>query len=412
MVGHAVALPVEEDQVAGLRLVFARLQVQSPVVQRADPLGAVSLDREVRLRHVRVMQTEGDVHRAPGRVVIAVPVAVAGIAVALAFLVHDEVDRAFLIAQLGARQLQQVVRPFAGLFQLREGALPLGAGLDFPHRAGHAGLGLHALAARVGPHGLRRHLGHRFKRPRRRARRVLRLALPEQLAVLPDRDPAAHRLHAALKVQVKRRLVPAEAGQARRHAADQLAVADRQVQALRRLVLTLMRRHAQQVQSAPVNRQAHRALGHIALGNRLALLVRHFICQALGTRRMRLPHAFFTRAQLHRPVQRVERYLRRVRLLRLGSRFRRLLRFSCPGRLHRFLGRGRRGRLRRFLGRGRRGHLCRLLGRGRRSRLRRFLGFGSHGRLDRRLRFKRLLGQLLRIAARVVRMLFLSAGEH
>ena len=115
MVALVVVLPVKEHKVADLGLIAAvGGLVQAAGLQRGNPLFTVGLAGEVLLGDFGVVQIEGHEHRAPLSIAGAIPLAVAGVALALAVVADDEVDRALLVAQLGLGHGDQILRPFAG----------------------------------------------------------------------------------------------------------------------------------------------------------------------------------------------------------------------------------------------------------------------------------------------------------
>ena len=137
VVRRAVLIQVKEDQVARDGLII-RIKVplavpvcdaavvHAALVERLDPAPGLFLHRHRTFGNVGVMQAEGGKHRAPIAVIVAVPVAVAGIAHASA-IDDNIVDFAFTDADLALRDPHQILRPVAAKILQRHTALPLPA---------------------------------------------------------------------------------------------------------------------------------------------------------------------------------------------------------------------------------------------------------------------------------------------
>ena len=134
---------VEEDQVAGLRQVLVRRAVEVVLLlgEGLDPMLTVGVQRDT--LHLGVVQDEGGKHGAPVAVGVAVPCAVAGIALdGLAVLQHNVILCALLIAQLSLGNGNDVLPPVAGQLHILYGALPDLRSLHIGGGVGVAGKGV------------------------------------------------------------------------------------------------------------------------------------------------------------------------------------------------------------------------------------------------------------------------------
>ena len=134
---------VEEDQVAGLRQVLVRRAVEVVLLlgEGLDPMLTVGVQRDT--LHLGVVQDEGGKHGAPVAVGVAVPCAVAGIALdGLAVLQHNVILCALLIAQLSLGNGNDVLPPVAGQLHILYGALPDLRSLHIGGGVGAAGKGV------------------------------------------------------------------------------------------------------------------------------------------------------------------------------------------------------------------------------------------------------------------------------
>ncbi len=214
MIRLSVLLPVKENNVAALGRILPGRTVQPVSLQGAHPAAAARLLREGALRHPGVMQAEGNVHGAPVGVFRTVPAAVAGIPLLLAVSVNDKIRRAFQVAQLGAGNGEQILRPAFAQPDVRKRRFPFlpcfrrmhGAGKRLVRHGGRAACirnGQTDIQRRYvsRPHGGNAKL---FFRPVR--------FLQQRCAALVDSHTVRHRGHAALTAQCERHLVAAEAG--------------------------------------------------------------------------------------------------------------------------------------------------------------------------------------------------------
>ena len=134
---------VEEDQVAGLRQVLVRRAVEVVLLlgEGLYPMLTVGVQRDT--LHLGVVQDEGGKHGAPVAVGVAVPCAVAGIALdGLAVLQHNVILCALLIAQLSLGNGNDVLPPVAGQLHILYGALPDLRSLHIGGGVGVAGKGV------------------------------------------------------------------------------------------------------------------------------------------------------------------------------------------------------------------------------------------------------------------------------
>ena len=134
---------VEEDQVAGLRQVLVRRAVEVVLLlgEGLDPMLTVGVQRDT--LHLGVVQDEGGKHGAPVAVGVAVPCAVAGIALdGLADLQHNVILCALLIAQLSLGNGNDILPPVAGQLHILYGALPDLRSLHIGGGVGVAGIGV------------------------------------------------------------------------------------------------------------------------------------------------------------------------------------------------------------------------------------------------------------------------------
>ena len=188
MVGRAVPIEVEEDQIAGIGQLPAHRPVHLPLRQLVHPCGAGGELGHGLLRDAGIVQAEGDEHAAPILIGEAVPGAVAGIAVG-AVAADLIVLLALGIAQLALCHGQQVVRPDAGQL-LGQGLLPVVLGLQVGARVGVAGQTVGVLLQGAGQHPL-----------------VAFLRVPVAFALLQGADQRPDRLVAFLRVGVIRPLL-------------------------------------------------------------------------------------------------------------------------------------------------------------------------------------------------------------
>ena len=112
-VGLAVAVAVQEDQVAGDRALQGLIEEVQGVQRRAPGLRA-GLHREGLLRRAGIVQAEGGKGQVPLPEGVAVPGAVAGVADVLPGVIHGEAALAGAVALLGQGDGQGVPVPVAG----------------------------------------------------------------------------------------------------------------------------------------------------------------------------------------------------------------------------------------------------------------------------------------------------------
>ena len=151
VVGAAPAVEREEDQIARLGPdVLSGCLIRAEPLQRIHPRPAVGRGRARSLRNARVVQAEGDEHRAPVRIRRAVPVAIAGIVVLFARLIEDEAPIVVAPADLRGGDGDEVAAPVAGQHGARNAAAPDLLILPVAPRDRHADARLGGLSAAVG----------------------------------------------------------------------------------------------------------------------------------------------------------------------------------------------------------------------------------------------------------------------
>ena len=122
MVSLSIVFPVEEDKIAGLGDVIGRHSVKTLFGQCLYPAGAVGDQRYV--LYTGVIQTESDKHGIPIIIGVAVPCAVAGVALLLFVFGYNVVFGAFSIAQLAFGDGQHIGCPYTGQL-CRQGRFPI-----------------------------------------------------------------------------------------------------------------------------------------------------------------------------------------------------------------------------------------------------------------------------------------------
>ena len=129
VVREAVAFPVEEDQVAGLRVIASGRGVHAARGKAVDPGGGSAVIRNSALGDVGIVQAERDEHGAPVAVWDAVPGTVAcpaleGVAFAVFIENGIKVPLTLGVAELGLGDFQEIPVPFTGQGDAGEPALP------------------------------------------------------------------------------------------------------------------------------------------------------------------------------------------------------------------------------------------------------------------------------------------------
>ena len=166
MMRNAVLIEAEEDQIAragdigllnAVRVHRAggAVQVERLPRELIDPVLTAGADGELRLRHARIVEAEGNIDGAPRAVRRAVPRAIPRVALAghAILLIDDEVFRALGIAKLRSRDGEQILPPLAGQLCAGDGPLPHLRGLNVRRRVRIAdgAVGVLLLRADKGP---------------------------------------------------------------------------------------------------------------------------------------------------------------------------------------------------------------------------------------------------------------------
>ena len=142
MVHYAVVFEVKEDKVAGGGDVIEGSPVKVKLRQVCYPFGAICLKGEI--RYICIMYAEGDKHRAPVAIAVAVPVAVACVAAGHKAVFGDIiVFGALAVSQLALRDRKNILGGSAAEFNTPEACFPLGRGL---HIGGRIGIALFYMA--------------------------------------------------------------------------------------------------------------------------------------------------------------------------------------------------------------------------------------------------------------------------
>ena len=141
MVGGAILVGVEEDQIGRFRFILTSCPEHVPLGQSMDPVVAVAIQGEA--FQSGIVQTEGHIHGTPVAVGAAVPVAVTGVTLhGLAVGFHDIVLGAFVIAQLALGNDQNILFRIAGQFQLGDHSIPVCLGFHIRLGIGEADQGM------------------------------------------------------------------------------------------------------------------------------------------------------------------------------------------------------------------------------------------------------------------------------
>ena len=123
VVGHGIAVTVEEHEVTRLRGAVSRACIEVRALQLLDPVAAAGVKRDGRLGHARIVQAERGKHGAPVGIGHAIPRTVARVAVYGVVLAHLVVGGALCIAQLALGHRHDVLGPVVAQV-LGQGALP------------------------------------------------------------------------------------------------------------------------------------------------------------------------------------------------------------------------------------------------------------------------------------------------
>ena len=113
MIGSAVGVPIQKDQIAALHGGLRGLGVLSALPQQLQPCGTVGGSGQRLGRNPGILQAECGEQGAPCFIRLPVPRPIPAVGTARAILIHPVIAAAFAVAQLALRHGQQILRPAA-----------------------------------------------------------------------------------------------------------------------------------------------------------------------------------------------------------------------------------------------------------------------------------------------------------